>query len=428
MLYYAPGNAIVTAKEMSDKAVDLRGFYADLSGGRAPKDIVFSTGKLTIDNAVRGFYSGGNAVVTAEEMPEKAVAVDLLDFSTDLSKGVEPEDIALSIDELASGIAVSRLGPGAGAVVPWTQIGPHLPLTIMIREVYTGKYPSWGGKDMLVTSAVKSLTSFNAQPRAINFLKKQVPSKSRIERPSAATPGTPIIFYSPALLEDSLTLDLTMVFDDFPQEVFNQIGGLLGAAAGIPIFYAYSGYLMGASIVARIAGKIGEKIFDSAPEFNSSDAIDMALPGSAPVSSGFMLITRDEVDPIDNEFRSKYHVDVSGRVVDDKGQGYYGDIPYIVISLDGSPQAALTSFAPTAAGAAVLSKFFGMEGAQNQNSDMLVDAMKLYNDLNYRQQVDCIDEEIKQLSATNPAKVKPLKEKRDALVANILEDVLKPRV
>jgi len=400
MLYYAPGNAIVTAKEMSDKAVDLRGFYTDLSEGRAPKDIVFSTGELTIDNAVRGFDSDRNAIATAEEVPVKASAVDLLDLSES----------------------------GAGAVVPWTQIGPHLPLTIMIREVYTGKYPSWGGKDMLVTSAVKSLTSFNAQPRAINFLKKKVPSKSRIERPSAATPGTPIIFHSPALLEDSLTLDLTMVFDDFPQEVFDQIGGLLGAAAGIPIFYAYGGYLMGASIVARIAGKIGEKIFDSAPEFNSSDAINMALPGSAPASSGFMLITRDEVDPIDNEFRSKYHVDTFGRVVDDKGQGYNGDIPYIVISLDGTLQPGFASFAPTAASAAVLSKFFGMEGTQNQNSEMLVDAMKLYNDLNYRQQVDRIDEKIKQLSTTNPAKVKPLKETRDALVANILEDVLKPRV
>jgi hypothetical protein len=113
------------------------------------------------------------------------------------------------------------------------------PLTVMIREVYTGKHPkNWLDKpeDMLVTSAIKSITVLNAKPRALNFLKKKINRKSRMERPSATEEGTPIIFYSPALLEKSLTLDLTMAFDSFDQNVFNQIAEAFTTAAGIPIF------------------------------------------------------------------------------------------------------------------------------------------------------------------------------------------------
>lgn len=52
----------------------------------------------------------------------------------------------------------------------------------MIREVYTGKYPKDGGKDMLVTSAIKGFSVADAKPRALNFLKNKVTSKTRLER------------------------------------------------------------------------------------------------------------------------------------------------------------------------------------------------------------------------------------------------------
>lgn len=320
---------------------------------------------------------------------------------------------------------------GVGAApIEWKPIGPGLPLTIMVREVYTGKYPKGGvfggGKDMLVTSAIKSVASFDAKPRAINFLKDKVSSKSRIERPPATKQGTPIVFYSPALLEKSLTMDVTMVFDTFPQETFDQVGDIFNASAGIPIFQVYNVYLLAAGMLTKLIGKAGEAIFDGKPVFDSSDAIDISLAGSVPMPPGFALVTSDNVDLIEKDFRSKHHVNTSGQVVDDAGKEYDGDIPYVVVSLDGAPQEELASFAPAAASAAILSRFFGIKDGQQQPLNVVIDAIKLYNDLTYRRQVDRIDEQLKALPEGD-AKRKPLEEKRKALVENILENLLKPK-
>ena len=39
------------------------------------------------------------------------------------------------------------------------------------------------------------------------------------------------------------------------------------AAAGIPVFIAYGGYLLAAEAITRLAGSIGEYLFDRQPAF-----------------------------------------------------------------------------------------------------------------------------------------------------------------
>jgi len=255
---------------------------------------------------------------------------------------------------------------------------------------------------------------------------KQVPSKSRIARPSAAQQGTPIIFYSPALLERSMTLDLTMVFDTFPQETFDQVGDTFTAAAGIPIFQVANTFLLGAGMITKLLGKAGEAIFDGKPVFESSDAVDIALPGGPPIPPGFALITTDNIDSLDSTFRSKFQVNASGKVVDNAGNEYDGDIPYTVISYDGTPVDEFASFSPTAASAAILSRFFGIKDGQNLPLDIVIEGIKLFNDLTYRKQVDEIDKKLAGLAEGDPKK-KELEGKRKALVENILESTLKPK-
>lgn len=255
MLYYALGSSLITADEMftprtTEQIVD---FAAGLAGNKKVAPVKFSTGTLDKKNFVRNFS------LTATKPP-----------------------------------------------IAFQPIGLGLPLTVMIREVYTGKYPKgnlFGNKkDLLVTSAIKSIASFEAKPKALNFLVNGVKSGSRLERPAASSQGTPIVFYSPALLERSLTLDLTMVFDNFPQETFDQIGNFFTAAGGLPIFLAQSAYLIGAGMLVKLIGDIGEAIFDGNPNFVSSDAIDIFLPGSPPIPPGFVLITSDNVDQTDPRF------------------------------------------------------------------------------------------------------------------------------
>lgn len=384
MIYYAHGSAIVSAEEMEDDPsipASLSGFYKGLSQGREPGALIFPSGELSTSNALIAFDA---APPDAPPQP-----------------------------------------------IQWTPIGLGLPLTIMVRQVYTGKYPKGGlfgggGKDMLVTSAVKSIAAFDAKPRAHNFLQDKISPKTRLQRPSAGRQGTPYIFYSPALLERSLTMDLTMVFDTFPQEVFSQVGDIFSSAAGIPIFQVHSVYLLAAGMLTKLLGKAGETLFDGKPVFDSSDGIDIALAGSVPMPPGFALITTDNVDLIDKDFRKQYQVNSAGQVVDKNGNEYQGDIPYVLVSLDGSPQEELASFSPTAASAAVLSRFFGIKDGQQLPLDLVIDSIKLYSDLTYRRQIDRLDEQIKALAAGDP-KRKALEEKRTALLANILEDRLKPK-
>jgi hypothetical protein len=361
------------------------------------------------------YYTPGDAIVTKEEFFEKIHAGDL----SELRSGLDSPKIFKSIT-----FSTGELTPGN--IVPFKPIGIGLPLTIMIRQIYTGKYPkSFFGlsKDMLVTSAVKSITCFEEKPKALNFLMEKISTNNVIEHPPAASQGTPFVFYSPALVEISLTLDLSIVFDNFPQPVFDQIGNALQTAAGIPVFLPYSTYILGMSGIAKLAGTGGEALFDGKAAFSTSEGLDFFLPGSIPIPSGFALITDNNVNAIDPLFLEKYHVDKNGQVVDASGKKYQGDIPFIVISIDGSTQKDLESFTPTAATAAILSRFYGMKDGQQQNLDTLINAIKIYNDLKYRTQVDTLDKEIEQCTVTSQKE--ELQKKRDALAKNILTDLLK---
>jgi hypothetical protein len=298
----------------------------------------------------------------------------------------------------------------------------------MIREVYTGAHPSgglFGGKkDMLITSALKSITAFDAKPRAINFLEKKVAPNSRLNRPGASEQGTPLVFYSPSLLERSLTMDLGVVFDQFDPKLFDTLGDVFSAAAGIPLFLPASLYLLAAGMLTKIAGSAGEALFDGKPVFDRTEALDVFFPGSPPLPPGFRLITPDNVDVQESGFRDKYHVNSLGQVVDGSDKPYQGNMPYIVISVDGTEQPEYASFTPTAASAAILAKFFGA-GEQGQLAKDLIKAVQVLNDVTFRTQVDQLDAQIKE--AKTAKEKAALKVKREALAKNIMEDLLKPK-
>jgi hypothetical protein len=377
MLYYAQGTAIVAAEEYGWKSrEELPQFMAAYQKNpNTAVPVEFSTGRLEASNYLTGIDTGD-------------------------SSGVE------------------RFQP----------IGMEKPLVVRIREIYTGKNPVTGlfpGKrDLLVTSAVKSIFSYEEEPRALNFLKKKVAAYSRIKRPAAVEEGTPIVFYSPALLDRSLTLTLTMVFDTFPQEIFKTIGALLQTTAGIPIFVAQSGYLLAAGSLTQIFGALGEALFDHQPAFEQSEPLDISLAGEQTLDAGFRLVTIEDLDRVDSEFRVKYHVNSCGQVVDDNGIAYAGDIPYVVITIDGTPDDKLKSFAPVTASAAILSRFFGSGDRPQQIEASMMDALKLYSDFRFRKEADRLNDQINR--TTDEAAKADLVRQREALTKNILEDLLKP--
>jgi hypothetical protein len=376
------------------------------------------------------YYAQGDAIMTADEIFHPDVFRKLTEFFTDLEMGRTPRPINLPTGDVKADDAGKLMVKDE--VVPFKPIGLGLPLSVIVREVYTGKFPNGGffgpkKEDMLVTSAIKSIATLDAKPRALNYLKKKVQSHSRMERPGASEQGTPHVFYSPALLERSLTLDIMIAFDSFDQEIFEQIGNTFNSAAGIPLFVTQSFYLIAAGAITKLIGKIGEAIFDSTPEFESSDALDIFLPGSPPLPAGFVLVTADNIDSVDPTFRTKHKVSKTGTVVEvaNEANVYKGDVSYVVVSVDGTQSDELRSFTPTAASAALMSRFFNIKEGQSVPFELVIEGLKLFNDISFRKQIIELDKKIA-AAPDGPAK-EEMKKKRAALLDNILEELLKPK-
>ena len=325
--------------------------------------------------------------------------------------------------QLQAAEAAERAKFVEASTVGFTPIGIGLPLAVQIRHVYTGQFPKQSffakNKDMLVTSAMKDVAIFNAATRAVNILRKGVAAGAGFDTPQATEQGTPLIWYTPAVTSSSTILTLEIVFDEFPDEILSRISGAVSSLAGIPIFMPASGYLLMASTIVKLAGGLGQALFDGKPVFSATETIDFDTPGAPIAEAEFRIICSPGLDA--SEFR---FIPKRGLV----GQGdkvYDGPEPYVVISLDGKKREEWASFSATMASAAVMQKFYNVKDDTETAIDTVVEAMKLFNDFKFRSQVDALDKRIATVAAGS-AELKELTQKRNALAANILTDVLQP--
>jgi hypothetical protein len=310
----------------------------------------------------------------------------------------------------------------------WEPIGIGLPLSIVIRAVYTGRYPGNKPKDMLVTSVIKSWATNDATARALNYLEEKVERGSKLERPSPQRAGTPVAYYSPALTENSLTMGLELTFDKFPEEVFTQVSDAFRSVAQIPLFLPSAPFLIAGSILLKLFGKVAESIIDRTADLSAIEPIDFSIGGVDPAVAGYRLLTRGDVDRVDPKFRSEYALDsATGKVVSkgDPSMEYKGDIPYFIIALDGRSYKELEKFTPAAVTSTELSRFMKMRDGQNVALEAIVDALQLASDLKARREIDGINDQL--ADPKLPASRRPeLETRRDALAKNINEPLLKP--
>lgn len=90
--------------------------------------------------------------------------------------------------------------PAAANVRNFVDIGFGKPLNVVLRHLYTGKYPQKhllsSTKPMLLSSALKDATTTSAGTRAINILKQHVTPYKSFPGPAALEEGTGLIYYS----------------------------------------------------------------------------------------------------------------------------------------------------------------------------------------------------------------------------------------
>ena len=326
---------------------------------------------------------------------------------------------------VASGLegAGARRGPisGTGSVVGFEPIGKGKPLQVVIDRIYTGKYPKKGGlfggaSDVAVVSGVKDYSVFAASTRALNVLSKDVRAKSHV-RGTAFEDGTPLVLYSPAVMTDSLTLTVEIAVDSFDSGLFDTVAKGFSATAGIPLMLPFSGYLLGASEVLKLAGGLGDALFDGRPAFSITETLNFGLPGRPLAVADHWLLTH-------NQDLDGYSYDPQKGLIDDRGTPYSGDDPYVVLTLDGKERPELNKFTPTAASAAVLQKFFDMKDRTAASVETIVEGMQLVSDLRLRKKAESL--KVRAEAATEPAAKALLKAELDAVLKNIDNEVLRP--
>ena len=297
------------------------------------------------------------------------------------------------------------------------------PLSVMIRHVYTGKYPEHhlfsSRKPMLLASAVKDVTTTSAAARAVNMLKQSVSPGSLFPGPAAQEEGTPIVYYSPAIASPLITIGVQLVFQDFPSELFDHVGQLFSNLSGVPIFMPASGYLMGAATLVKLAGDIGDSLMNGHPVLDETLQLDFSFGGGAIPKPGFWVLSPSPLDPNDYQFDPN-----RGLIHRASGERYDGDDPVVVLSVDGRKQDALANFSPLMASASMLGRFFSQKPSSEVMMDSLLSAVKLYNDLTYRKKAEDVQKQVAALPAGSPDIAK-LQEQLSAFNANIGEQRLR---
>jgi hypothetical protein len=383
---------------------------------------------LSARNLMAVYYAVGDALVTHDELSAKAG--EMSDFAVSMDQGggaAVTATVDFSNGSLSAENVVTVFTDDAGEPTPFTPVEMGKPLAVELRHVYTGRYPRKtlfdSTRDLLVTSAMKGIAVYNAAPRAVNVMRREI-GKHAYVQPRAVDNGTSLMFYTPALTATSSLLTVEMVFDEFPQAAVDALGGAISSSASIPVFAPAAAYLLAAGSLVKLAGKAAESVFDGTPVFSATDELAFKRPGVAAPIADFRVLTDEKLDP---QVLKDYKVGAGGRLVHvETGAEYAGDEPYVVISLDGAEVKEYESFTPTAASAALLDRFFGIREGKEQPVDMLVDALKLYNDYQFRGKADALKKRLDGLKE-GTEEHKTAKDEYDALVKNILSDVLKPK-
>ena len=334
------------------------------------------------------------------------------------ARGLEAAD-HLGTDRLSTVFAPKAGQEASPAATQFVPIGIGRPLTILIREVYTGRYPSqgWfgGAKPMAIVTGLKDYSVFAATSRAINFLQQGIGQSTRFKAPSTFSDGTNLVAYSPAVVSNSFHFTVEMAFDNFDAGLLEKISNGLTASAGIPLLMPAAGYLLAASGLIKIGAEWADGLIDGNAAFSITDSLDFSVPGSVPPTADFRVLCRFDAEGM--------RYDPAKGLLDSNGHTYDGDEPYVIVSLDGAERKSLKSFTPTVASAAVLKQFFNMRNGAELSVTSLLDGLKLVNDMKYRAEA----EELKQrmgVVTTDDERAR-LKERLQALNKNILNEALR---
>lgn len=283
----------------------------------------------------------------------------------------------------------------------FTAIGLGKPLAVEWRWVYLGKKIG-SRSDLFLASSVRRLPIFDAAPRAVSVLWEDIrPGESFASIPTTV-PGTRLIYYTPALTDRGITVQLEMIFDRFPDQGVQQIGSLLQGAAAVPIFAPASAYLLGAGVLVKAVGKLAERMIDGKALFHEWFDLSFEQAGNFNSREGYVVLS-DGSDVREGARAGTlvFHPE-EGLKHAATGLPYSGPSAYVVLSLDGRERRDYKDFAPRLASAALLDRFLHAGESRPAATELLLEGIKAFNDVAFRNQALETKGELAELRPDDP--------------------------
>ena len=375
----------------------------------------------------------GDVLVSSDELAEK-LALGSVGRFLRAARTSSKAQIEFSKGVITAGqVDIPEKAAARGPAPAFTPIGIGKPMSLEMLTFYTGNVPEKslfsGSPDLLITSAIKGVQTFEAAPRAINQLIKGVADKQYLE-PSALAEGAPIIYSTRSLVNSTLLCAVEIIAETFDKKVFDGLQRLFSTAAGLPVFAPASAYLMAGSFLTKIFGDLGKALLESPPFLKTSLPLRFDTPEIPEALARMVVIYNDRDQGQITDFKTGLAASGPGQqrmalIHNQTGKEYRGDAPYAILSLDGRPRPELDDFAPKLASAAILERFYGSQDVGGQLVDTLSSAMELFSDFTFRQKAEKIK---KQMAVFDPEsdEFKTAKNLFDAYVRNIRQEVFRP--
>ena len=322
-------------------------------------------------------------------------------------------DVTIRAEDLARAREVQS------STIPYEGIGVGKPLTIVIESIYLGDYPDsmpWvpyiDRGDVLVTSAHKAFESFDAAPRAVHLLEDDAERRAFLE-PKATEQGSPLVYYSPAVTGVSILFSVELSLDrDFSKEIGDALGKAVSAAGALPVFAPAAPYLVAGGVAIPIAMKAVNMLARPQTLFGEHVELNFARPGVELAQPGALVLYGGNDDRAFDGYKLGH-----GFVLrDTEGAPYRGELPYVVISLDGTEQRQFDEWSATAASAALLERFFTSDQLLSKALEVMSESMVFYNDMTYRQKAAEALEDIKTMKG-------PRKRQQEELLKAYLKNI-----
>jgi hypothetical protein len=315
--------------------------------------------------------------------------------------------------------------PAVGAT-KFRPIGIGKPLVIRLHTVYVGDLKTGifnKNQDVLVTSVIKDDITYDVPPFGVHQIFDKSKDKELLY-PKAINEGTELIYYTKAFDLNRLLFNIEVKADKFDQDGVDGISKALAGASGLPVFMAYAPYMLVGSQLLKIGGEIANKIAGGAKSILSfTYNISQDVGGLRNTKEGFKI----GIDPKHVDKMAGYEIAENPLAENifylaKNGKKYDGEIPYVIISLDGADVSRYDNFKATIASASLLKKFYG-----KSDTTLVDDVQKMisvYNDFNYIDKIGKLNKELKK--TTEPEKRKELEELLNAYKKNIVnKDVFK---